>query len=115
MESNMKYKINNPARKFLVGNSEITLNDTGSILLEPDEQVTFLDERGSEYDVCRKIWGYYATPSVNGRLKNFGFKTAVVENEQTKMLYVMLVYENMIPSFEEYLSAEGLLIRKWMS
>ena len=99
----------------MVGKSGITLNDTGSIILESDEQVTFLDEHGSEYDVCKKIWGYYATPSVNGRLKNFGFRTVIVENEETKMVYVMIVYENMMTSFEEYLSSEGLFIREWLS
>ena len=111
----MKYKINKPSRKFVVGKSKIMLSDAASIYLKPDEQVTFKDERGAEYDVCRKTWGYYATPSINGRLKNFGFKTAIVENKQTEMLYIMLVNEEMMDPFEEYLSNEDLFVVKWMS
>ena len=37
-----------------------------------------------------KIGGFYSTPSINGRLKNEGFKTALVENLKGQV-YVMSV------------------------
>ena len=55
-------------------------SDCGRIALAPDEQVTFTTEAGGEYDVTRKSWGFYATPSINGRLKTFGLRAALVRN-----------------------------------
>ena len=60
-------------RKFTVGLSKIKLKDCGSIYLKKNNQVTFRYKK-SEYDVCKKDWGYYATPSINGRLKKFNFR-----------------------------------------
>ena len=77
----MKIIEKNPSREFKVGcEQSITLKDCGDIFLEVNEQVTFLTTDTAEYDVCRKEWGYYATPSMNDRLKRFGFKTALVKN-----------------------------------
>jgi hypothetical protein len=42
---------------------------------------------GKEYDVAKKDWGFYATPSMNGRLKKFGFKTAIVKKFTWYVLY----------------------------
>ena len=58
-----------------VGNKvKFNIKDCGSIYLKSDEQVTFKCEKGSEYDVTKKEWGYYATPSLNGRLKKLWLK-----------------------------------------
>ena len=103
-----------PPRKFGVGKSDITLSDTGSIFLDSNEQVTFKDSSGREYDVCKKEWGYYATPSVNGRLKKFRYKTALVENIETGMKYVMLVEDDKQMIFEIYLVSEGLKVNEWL-
>ena len=63
----MKFKPKNPPRTFEVGaETKYTMSDCASIELEPNEQVTFLAGK-AEYDVTRKEWGYYATPSTNGR------------------------------------------------
>ena len=68
----MEFNKKNPPRKFKVGiKKEITIKDCGTIELQNDEQVTFLTGKSAEYDVARKSWGFYATPSINGRLKNF--------------------------------------------
>jgi len=50
--------------------------------------------------ITAKDWGFYATPSINGRLQQFGFKTALVENPQGR-IYVMVVEEEKIELFEE--------------
>ena len=111
----MRLKETKPPRVFKVGKSNISITDTASVYLEDDEQVTFRTEQGSEYDVCKKSWGYYATPSINGRLRNFGYLTAMVENKETKMLYIMLVNENSVDDFMQYLLDEELSIREWLS
>ena len=51
--------------------SDIVLKDCGKIILNDNEQVTFSDKynKKNDYDVTKKDWGYYATPSINGRLK----------------------------------------------
>ncbi|HLN09267.1 MAG TPA: hypothetical protein VK281_09945, partial [Xanthobacteraceae bacterium] len=64
-----------PPRVFTVGNSgPIEMRDCGMVALDADEQLTFVTERGAEYDVARKDWGFYATPSLNGRLMQFGLR-----------------------------------------
>ena len=44
------------------------------MFLRNNEQLTFRNGK-SEYDVAKKNWGYYATPSINNRLKKFKFRT----------------------------------------
>ena len=63
---------------------------TNCIQLEPDEQVTFVTDSGSEYDVARKSWGYYATPSLNSRLAGFGLRGVLVRGDDGKA-YLFLV------------------------
>tara|TARA_B100000963_G_scaffold359660_1_gene387644 strand:- start:7175 stop:7510 length:336 start_codon:yes stop_codon:yes gene_type:complete len=111
----MKFEKTIPPRRFVVGKSKISISDTASIFLQDDEQVTFKTDQGAEYDVCRKNWGYYATPSINGRLSNFGYKTALVKNEDTGMLYVMLVEKHKIPEFQGYLDKEALILHSWLA
>ena len=79
----MQFKKQNPSRNFKVGlNQSVTIKDCGSIRLENDEQVTFLTSKSAEYDVARKSWGFYATPSINGRLKDFGLNRSQMNNYQ---------------------------------
>ena len=87
----MKVVALDPPRKFRVGAREdVELSDCGRIELRPDEQVTFTTESGGEYDVARKAWGFYATPSLNGRLPWFGLRPALVKGLEDKF-FVMLV------------------------
>ena len=65
-----------------------------------------------EYDVTRKDWGYYATPSMNGRLKSFGYMTALVKNS-SGMLYIMIVDEDKMDLFESYLDEENQKVVQW--
>ncbi len=74
----MRFEPVEPPRAFNVGiRGEVVMRDCGRISLDPDEQVTFLTESGGEYDVARKDWGFYATPSINARLRDFGFGTVL--------------------------------------
>src|SRR3989338_7334017 len=110
----MKIKAKNPPRVYEVGlRKEIQIKDCGQIELEPDEQVTFVTERGAEYDVARKSWGFYATPSVNGRLKKFGLRTLIVKNEGGKF-YVFLVEKGCEKKLNDYLTTEKQKIVCWL-
>lgn len=100
-------------RPFKVGKNGITIKDCGDIYLEPDEQITFITESERRYDLARKDWGFYATPSVNGRLKNEGFKCALVKNEFNK-IYVMVVEESKLDEFSKYCQTENQSVVKWL-
>lgn len=111
----MKTKIKKIPREFKVGNKvKFKMKDFGDIFLLPNEQVTFKTENMSEYDVARKSWGFYATPSLNGRLRNFGFKTVLIKNIQTKRFFIFLLEKNKEKDFYKYLKEEGLKIILWL-
>lgn len=106
---------NNPHRKFNVGkNNSIEINHCADIYLEENEQITFKGENKSEYDIVKKDWGYYATPSINRRLKSFNIKTALTENSHGQ-IYVMLVEEEKLNKFEEYCQSERIKVLEWIS
>jgi len=110
----MKVIEKKPAREFEVGfEKKITIKDCGSILLKDNEQITFLTNEGKEYDVTRKDWGFYATPSVNSRLKEQGFKTALVRNSIGQW-YIMLVEKDKIDKFQTYLREEKNEVVEWL-
>ena len=110
----MKTKFNKTPRKFMVGkHGAIELSDMGSINLAPNQQLTFLTDRNREYDVVRKSWGFYATPSINVRLKKFGFKTALVRNTKGQ-IYVMLVEEDKMEDFFSYLEKDENYLIEWL-
>lgn len=107
-------KLAEEPRKFIVGiDNSISISDYGTITLEPNEQITLLDRDGAEYDVAAKDWGYYATPSINHRLKNQNYKTALVKNSENRV-YVMLVKNNKIDLFNDYCKKENQTIITWI-
>lgn len=110
----MKIKQHTPPRKFNVGtNKQICIEHCGDVFLKDNEQVTFVDVNGSEYDVAKKDWGYYATPSLNSRLVNQGFKTALVKNSYGQF-YVMIVFKEKLEEFEDYLNSEDNHVVEWL-
>jgi hypothetical protein len=110
MESQPK----DPPRLFAVGaDQSIEISDHGDIFLEPDGQVTFVTASGSRHDFAAKDWGFYATPSVNGRLANEGFKTALVQNE-AGLLFIMVVELEKQHLFERYCVVENQNVLEWL-
>jgi len=103
-----------PPRTFPVGYHDLRLAHVATIGLDPDEMVTFTSEPAREYDVVRKDWGYYATPSLAGRLKSFGFRAAVMRNRNTRHCFVVLVDETRIDSWRKYMAAEEQEIVLWL-
>lgn len=111
----VKYSPKSPPRKFNVGlDASITISDFGSLEMLSDEQVTFISNDGKEYDVAAKSWGYYATPSVNKRLKSFGYRTALVSNSAGD-IYVMIVDEKKLDDFSNYCEQEKQMVLEWIS
>ena len=110
----MKILENKPARKFRVGlDRSVELSDCGKIYLKPDEQVSFMTSDGKEHDFCAKSWGFYATPSVNRRLKKEGFKTALVKNSLGHV-FIMVVDKNKLKGFKAYLQSDKNQIVQWL-
>jgi len=110
----MKFSPVVPPRVFTVGfDRKIDLKDCARVGLEPDEQVTFVTESGAEYDVARKSWGFYATPSTNGRLKRFNLRAVLIRN-RINQYFVMLVEGDKEPLFHEYVASERLTVLCWL-
>jgi len=110
----MKFVPQDPPRRFEVGFGEtLEMSDCGRLELEPDEQVTLTTPEGAEYDVARKSWGFYATPSLNARLVDFGLRGVLVRNRIGRY-FVLLVERGHEEEFERYRTIEGLGIVTWL-
>ena len=111
----MKFDRKDPPRRFTVGNSvRFDMHDCGALRLEPDEQVTLTTPKGGEYDVARKSWGFYATPSLNGRLPQFGLRPALVKNLGTLRQFVLLIERGSEADFDAYCVQENLAVIAWL-
>lgn len=96
----MKLDLYSAPRVFGVKGHEIL--DLGKVQLAPNEMLSFQTKTNAEYDFVAKEWGFYASPSINSRLKKEGFKTALVMNEINN-IYIMVVEENKLELFKIYL------------
>jgi len=103
-------KIYNKNRAFKI--NDIALKEVAKIELEDNEMITFIKDN-NEYDFVAKDWGYYATPSINGRLKNFGYKTALVKNSYGKF-YINIVEKEKLEQFYEYIDKEKSEVIEWL-
>lgn len=111
----MKFEPEDPPRGFTVGNAvKFEMKDCGTVRLAPDEQVTFVTESGAEYDVARKDWGFYATPSLNGRLEQFGLRGVLIKNRDTGRYFVLLVERGREAGFDAYCTQENLAVIAWL-
>lgn len=100
-----------PPREFAVG--EIVLRHVADVELEPDEIVTFKTASGTEYDVGRKDWGYYATPSLNRRAREHGLRGVLAANADGRAT-LLLVEAGREPAFEDYCAHEGMRVVAWL-
>lgn len=111
----MKFQETIPPRCFGVGLEKKTiLTECAHIHLETNEIVTFKTESDHEYDLGRKEWGYYATPSLNGRLLNNNLNAVLVKNTFNQY-YVMLVETGKEDSFHDYLKEDQQQVVCWLN
>lgn len=111
----MKFEPKNPPRRFPVGNAlKFDMKDCGTLTLEPDEQITLMTPSGAEFDVARKDWGFYATPSLNGRLMQFGLRAVLIKNRGTGRYFVLLVEQGHEDAFDAYCNQENLVVIAWL-
>ncbi|MSO88398.1 MAG: hypothetical protein EXQ89_00205 [Rhodospirillaceae bacterium] len=104
-----------PPREFRVGRErDITLRHVADVALAADEIVTFTTASGTEYDVVRKSWGYYATPSLNSRLTRFRLRPVLTLNRSTGHRFVMLVEIGKETDFLAYIEKESIAILGWL-
>ena len=96
-------------------NTQITL--IKKIYLKENQQITFIEKfkkKIKEYDVVKKSWGYYATPSINKRLKRFKYECAIIKNNQNKF-FLCLINKDMKKKFNLYLKEDGQKIVCWLN
>ena len=110
----MRFDRKDPPREFEAGfEKKVRIKDCGAISLEPDEQVTFHTPSGGEYDLARKSWGFYATPSMNGRLARFGLRSVLTRNRNGQF-FVLLVEKGKEADFQAYADGEPLQVICWL-
>jgi hypothetical protein len=110
----MKCRFRDTPRRYTCGRrNEVEIADCGSVELEPDEQLTFTTPAGAEYDLARKSFGFYATPSLNGRLARFHLRAVMVKNQQG-LYFILLVEAGREADFEAYVASEELEVVCWL-
>ncbi|WP_034602984.1 hypothetical protein [Maridesulfovibrio frigidus] len=111
----MKFTKTEPVRIFSPGN-DISLSDCGSLNLSVDEQITIVDDNGFKSDLTCKEWGYYLANSINHRILEQGFKTALFSSklQSPPSLYVCLVKESKIDQFMIYLDKVEARLIMWL-
>ena len=115
----MKFEQTDPPREFEVGSRGTRLSHVADAWLQPDELITFRTGSGTELDVTRKAWGYYATSSFNERLPAHGLRPALTLSELgarpgTARMYLLLCERGKEESFNEYLQADGMQLVGWL-
>ena len=108
-------KIIKKNRKFIVGKyKDVTLKDVASIFLKNDENVTFKNSR-TEFDIVKKNWGYYGTPSLNKRLIKFGHDAALAKSNFFKTYSILLVEKGKKNFFYDYLKKQDMSLVCWLT
>lgn len=103
-----------PPRRFAVGKGDTQLAHCADLWLESEEMVTFRSASGGEYDVTRKEWGYYATPSLGKRVRAFGMRAALMRNRETQQRFVVLVEMDKEAAWRAYMAEEAQDLVAWL-
>ena len=110
----MKFEPSRPPRRYNVGiTNKVTIKDIGRLELLPNEQITIENGQGAQLDVTRKDLGFYATPSLNGRLRSFGLRPVLVRNNFGKY-FVLLMEEEKEREFSQYIEEHALAVVLWL-
>lgn len=91
----------------------IKLSDMGKIHLETNEMVSLRTSSGRECDITAMNWGFYLGPSLNGRLIEEGFKSALAINTQGR-IYLLAVEMDKLNLLYSYLKPQNSKILCWL-
>jgi hypothetical protein len=96
-------------RSWIVGDKkDILITEKIKIQLDDNEQVSFVEKKNmTSYEICKKNWGYYVSPSIDKRLKDYGHKMYITKN-QYGQVYLMAVDLKKIKKFTLYCKKEKL-------
>ena len=108
-------KIKRKNRKFKTGITDIVIRHVADLKLKNDELITFKVSNKTEYDVTRKNWGFYSTPSINKRLLKFGFESAITHNPNYGTYFMMIVEKNKKKEFIKYLKSQDMVLITWLT
>ena len=104
-----------PPRTFRVGlQKQIQISHCADVELAPDEQITLVTPSGTEFDVVRKDWGYYATPSLIRRLRDHNLRAVLVQGRDHGGVYLLLVERGHEADFHRYVEDDQLRILCWL-
>ena len=106
----MKFNIKKKPRIFSVGfDKSFNVKDYGKVNVDHTDKefelLTFSNKK-KDYDFGITNWGYYATPSINKRLRNNGFQTFLVKNIYNN-IFIMVVDDNKLTKFKKYIEFEN--------
>ena len=102
-------------RKFKVGITQTTIKHVADLKLKNDELLTIKVSKNKEYDVTRKSWGFYSTPSINKRLLRYGFESAITYNPNFGTYFMQIVEKNKKREFKKYLKSQGMILITWLT
>ncbi len=107
----MKMNLMNKPRVFDVGERKIS--DYGKIELLPQEMVSVVSISSRECDITATEWGFYLGSSTNSRMREAGFKVALVKNQSGK-IFVNAVEDDKTEMFNKYLVDQKSEIIMWL-
>ena len=110
----MRYFEIEPPRQFEVGETPVKIRHVANVELDADELISLVSPDNRELDIVAKAWGYYVTPSLQGRLKRNGMRAALMRNVMTRQLFVVAVHQDEIESWETYMKAENQELVIWL-
>ena len=108
--------INKSNRKFRPSKkSGVIITEKAKIYLKHNEQITLIDNNKNQYDIVKKSWGYYSTPSINKRLKNNNHIVCIVKNIENKTFFLFSVNIKKKIEFNKYLNKNKIKVIKWLT
>ena len=108
-------KIKKKKRKFKTGITNIEITHVADLKLSDDELITIKVNKKTEYDITRKNWGFYSTPSINKRLLKYGFNSAITHNPKFGTYFMMIVEKNKKKMFLKYLKSQNMTLITWLT
>ena len=96
-----------PSKKY-----NLVITEKAKIYLKENEQITLVDDYKNEFDIVKKRWGYYSTPSINKRLLKNNYQIFLVQNINNKTNFIFSVIKNKKKLLKKYMKKVGIKFLK---